>query len=65
MPRQTPASLSPMAGTQWGTSQIESITQQGAQMRPILWYLEYDIVRIEPESLCFLPLYFTLQCHSK
>lgn len=28
MPRQTPAGLSLLEGTQWRTSQVESITQQ-------------------------------------
>ena len=63
MPRQTPARLSLMKGTHWGTSQVESITQQSAQLRHILWYLGYEIVKTT--SLCFLRLCFILQCHNK
>lgn len=58
MLRQTPADLSLMEGTHWKTSQVESITQQAAHPRHILWNLGYEVVRIaEPTSLCFLPLF--------
>ena len=39
-----PAGLSPMEGTQGRTRQVESITQQEAQLRHVLWYLAYEVV---------------------
>lgn len=63
-----PAGLSPMEGTQGRTRQVESTTQQEAQLRHVLWHLAYEVVtnnKALQQFLCFLALHFILQCQNK